>query len=60
MLNLLALNLKTYAVAEKTAVLSAKFKCCLPGEAAGGWRPSLEELAKEDDAAEVVGVVGGE
>ena len=32
----------------------------LPGEAAGGWRPCLKELAKQDDAAEVVGVVGGE
>ena len=32
----------------------------LPGEAAGGWRPGLEELAEKDDAAEMVGVVGGE
>jgi hypothetical protein len=32
----------------------------LPREAARGGRPRLEELAKKDDAAEVVGVVGGE
>jgi hypothetical protein len=32
----------------------------LPGEAAGSWGPGLEELAEKDDAAEVVGVVGGE
>src|SRR6266550_7184036 len=35
-------------------------KCLLPGEAAGGWGPGLKELAKKDDAAEVIGVVGGE
>src|ERR1700722_15386500 len=32
----------------------------LPGEAARGWRPGLKELAKNDEAAEVIGVVGGE
>ena len=60
MLNLLALNLRAYAVVDKIALLCEDSKCCLPGEAAGGWGPGLEELAKKDDAAEVVGVVGGE
>jgi hypothetical protein len=34
--------------------------CRLPGKAAGGGRPGVVELAEEDDASEVVGVVGGE
>ena len=32
----------------------------LPGEAARGWRPRVQELTKQDDAAEMIGVVGGE
>ena len=40
--------------------LLRRFKIPLPGEAAGGWRPGLEELAEKDDAAEMIGVVGGE
>ena len=44
---------------------SASLSClvresCLPGEAAAGWWPCAEDLAEEDDAAEVVGIVGGE
>jgi hypothetical protein len=60
MLGLLALNLKTNSVAERIGIVFSKVQNALPGEAAGGWGPGLKELAEKDDAAEVVGVVGGE
>src|ERR1022692_4071936 len=37
-----------------------RLRVLLPGIAAGGWGPVVLELAEKDNAAEVVGIVGGQ
>ena len=34
--------------------------CGSPAETSGGWRPCLTELAKQNDAPEMIGIVGCE